>query len=460
MQELSAIARRYFPVSRAARMVFVPHAHYRYSGLCAYIALAAVRWPRVRTVFLLTTDHYGGRNCTPARAFTAGNLTMAPFPGVASCDAAAIDAEHSWQFLLPLLRHFTRGRQVTVHLLLLRQAQAGITETILRGMRADPSAVLIGNSDLYHGAPAGASADMGAAVNVLLRTNARLPPSACGPGVFSQFLQVAAAVPPWATGAPHVACAYNSSQNIHRLAAGAFTPAALFAPYTGNDRTVGYASLVYYGGDGGDGDGDGGSDDGDGGDESEDAHGSRLSPYEQYLLTATAYAALQPMRWSVPAILLRARAGVFVTIHAPGGALRGCVGTLSATGVVAAAAAYARAAAYRDGRFPPMSRAELAACTLTVTTLSPLRPLSMAAYLRTFVPGKHGVHLTTGGKGAYFLPVVSADMAAETGTGTNTTDIPRRLLSMLCAKAGLAGTCYNNGDAALELNTGTAMLHW
>jgi hypothetical protein len=126
---------------------------------------------------------------------------------------------------------------------------------------------------------------------------------------------------------------------------------------------------------------------------------------------------------------------------------------LAASPVTPATKTYAKAAAFHDSRFAPMTPAELAACSLTVTLLDPLREISLQGYLQSFRAGVHGVHLRVPGHSAYFLPVVGGDMLAAGEEA-----IARKLLSMLCKKAGLATSCYTSAALRLEVNTGTKML--
>jgi uncharacterized protein (TIGR00296 family) len=194
------------------------------------------------------------------------------------------------------------------------------------------------------------------------------------------------------------------------------------------DRVVGYASFVYTN------------------------NSAPLTAYEQYYLNAVAYLALGRSLY-VPNLQLPMRAGVFVTIKSPKGSLRGCVGTLTATPITIGTITYAKAAAFHDSRFKPMTPKELATCTLAVTLLDPLREISLQGYLQTFKPGVHGVHMRVPGGSAYFLPVVGGELQAS-----GQTNIAHKLLTLLCKKAGVNDDFYVSSVLRLELNTGTEML--
>lgn len=80
------------------------------------------------------------------------------------------------------------------------------------------------------------------------------------------------------------------------------------------------------------------------------------------------------------AAFLQAPAAVFVTLRQrPGGALRGCVGSIEAHLPLGhAVVAAARSAAFADPRFPPLSGAQLEWVRVEVSVLSPLRLLPVA----------------------------------------------------------------------------------
>ena len=120
----------------------------------------------------------------------------------------------------------------------------------------------------------------------------------------------------------------------------------------------------------------------------------------------------------------------FVTLHLDG-ALRGCIGTLEAERSLADdVARHARAAAFHDPRFEPLSVAEFGAIRIEVSVLEapqPLRAASESQALAALRPGVDGVLLEWRGRRATFLPQVW-DQLPE----------PRRFLAELKRKAGLA----------------------
>lgn len=103
---------------------------------------------------------------------------------------------------------------------------------------------------------------------------------------------------------------------------------------------------------------------------------------------------------------LRARCGAFVTLSA-GGRLRGCIGNLVGRRPLwQTVQAMARAAAFEDPRFSPVSEAELGGISIEVSVLSPLRRISSPAELEL---GRHGIFMVKGSRSGTFLPQVATD---------------------------------------------------
>lgn len=126
---------------------------------------------------------------------------------------------------------------------------------------------------------------------------------------------------------------------------------------------------------------------------------------------------------------LAAPGATFVTLT-QAGRLRGCIGSLEAHRSLAEdVAANARAAAFRDPRFPPLGSAELPSTRVEVSLLSPPSAIvfhdeaDACARLR---PGIDGVILEYGNHRATFLPQVWEDLPS-----------PADFLAHLKRKAGL-----------------------
>jgi len=130
--------------------------------------------------------------------------------------------------------------------------------------------------------------------------------------------------------------------------------------------------------------------------------------------------------------------GVFTTICLQG-QLRGCVGyVFPATSLFRAVAETARAAAFEDTRFLPVTRAEVPGLEVWLSVLS-----SLAAIQPECVQvGKHGLLVAQHGHRGLLLPQVPVEHGWDRLT----------FLEQTCRKAGLAIDAWQHG-AALEAFT-------
>lgn len=126
---------------------------------------------------------------------------------------------------------------------------------------------------------------------------------------------------------------------------------------------------------------------------------------------------------------LRAERAAFVTLHRDG-ELRGCIGHLEACqALVSDVAENAFAAAFRDPRFPPLTRQEASRLAVHISVLSPAEPMtfsSEADLLAQIRPGVDGLILRDGFARGTFLPSVWESLPQ-----------PRDFLNHLKRKAGL-----------------------
>ncbi len=133
---------------------------------------------------------------------------------------------------------------------------------------------------------------------------------------------------------------------------------------------------------------------------------------------------------------LREKGACFVTLKQEG-ELRGCVGNIEARHpLLEAVTAAARAAAFEDPRFPPLSAGELTSIRIEVSLLSALEPmaaLSEAEALRQIRPHVDGLVLESGRHRGVFLPQVWS-------SAPNTQDF----LGLLKLKAGLPIDFWSN----------------
>ncbi len=124
--------------------------------------------------------------------------------------------------------------------------------------------------------------------------------------------------------------------------------------------------------------------------------------------------------------------GAFVTVRR-GGALRGCIGNFEARGpLYRTVAEMARAAAFEDSRFPPLTREEYPEISLEISALTPLERILDPEAVTV---GRHGLYLVGGGRRGVLLPQVATEWGWDRVT----------FLEQTCRKAGLAPDAWRSG---------------
>jgi uncharacterized protein len=169
-----------------------------------------------------------------------------------------------------------------------------------------------------------------------------------------------------------------------------------------------------------------------------------LTPAERRVLLMLARESLEMAlqgldvpRLAEPTVALLEYTGAFVSLH-QGERLRGCVGTIAAERpLYVAVARMARAAAFDDPRFPPLTAIELSDVTIEVSRLSPTMP----ARPEDVQPGHHGVCVQHGVHRAVFLPQV----ATHYGWNRET------LLNELCGKALLPEDAWRQAETCITV---------
>ena len=130
--------------------------------------------------------------------------------------------------------------------------------------------------------------------------------------------------------------------------------------------------------------------------------------------------------------------GAFTTIYLSG-ELRGCVGyVLPISPVYRAVADTARAAAFEDSRFGPVTLQEARDLEIELSILSPPEPISAEA----IEIGRHGLLITMAGHRGLLLPQVPTEHHWDRKT----------FLEQTCRKAGLPLDAWQKG-AAIEAFT-------
>jgi uncharacterized protein len=171
---------------------------------------------------------------------------------------------------------------------------------------------------------------------------------------------------------------------------------------------------------------------------------AEFSPDERKLLLKLAHdsiaSALQRREISptAPSPHLAEARGAFTTVYCRG-ALRGCVGyVLPVASLYRTVAETARAAAFEDPRFPPITREELPEVEISLSILSPLQPIKA----EDVEVGRHGLLVSLGGRRGLLLPQVPVEHGWDRIT----------FLEQTCRKAGLPPNAWREG-AKLEAFT-------
>jgi AmmeMemoRadiSam system protein A len=134
--------------------------------------------------------------------------------------------------------------------------------------------------------------------------------------------------------------------------------------------------------------------------------------------------------------------GAFVTLHRRDGELRGCVGMMqSDRPLLETVARMAVAAATEDGRFEPVTEAELPGLVIEISALGPLQPIRPDEV----EVGRHGLLVSHYGRRGVLLPQVPVEHGWDRET----------FLAHTCRKAGLAPETWQKAGVDLKGFTAT-----
>jgi len=132
-----------------------------------------------------------------------------------------------------------------------------------------------------------------------------------------------------------------------------------------------------------------------------------------------------------PSEHLAEQRGAFTTLHLHG-KLRGCIGYVIATApLYRTVAETARAAAFQDPRFQPITENEVANLVIEISVLSPLAPIRA----EDVVVGRHGLLVAQGNHRGLLLPQVPVEWGWER----------EEFLAQTCRKAGLPPDAWRQG---------------
>jgi AmmeMemoRadiSam system protein A len=171
---------------------------------------------------------------------------------------------------------------------------------------------------------------------------------------------------------------------------------------------------------------------------------AEYSQEERSLLLRLAHASIEAavdgreLDLTSPTPHLDEQRGAFTTLYVRG-QLHGCVGyVFPVASLYRTIAETARAAAFEDTRFPPMTKPDLDHLTVDISVLSPLRPI----HPDDVEIGKHGLLVAMGFRRGLLLPQVPIEHGWDRTT----------FLEQTCRKAGLAPDAWQRG-ATLEAFT-------
>ena len=123
--------------------------------------------------------------------------------------------------------------------------------------------------------------------------------------------------------------------------------------------------------------------------------------------------------------------GAFTTLHL-GAQLRGCIGYVVPTdSLYKTVGDTARAAAFEDPRFEPVTLSETPILKVEISVLSPLQPIQPDEV----VIGRHGLVVTQGNHRGLLLPQVAPEWEWDRET----------FLAQTCLKAGLPADAWQHG---------------
>ena len=98
----------------------------------------------------------------------------------------------------------------------------------------------------------------------------------------------------------------------------------------------------------------------------------------------------------------------------------------------------ARSSAFRDPRFPALSRDEFEKTSIEISVLSPLRRIEDPDVVQ---PGRDGLYIRCAGRSGVLLPQVAVEQGWDR----------RRFIEHTCLKAGLDRDAWRRADAQLEI---------
>jgi AmmeMemoRadiSam system protein B/AmmeMemoRadiSam system protein A len=140
----------------------------------------------------------------------------------------------------------------------------------------------------------------------------------------------------------------------------------------------------------------------------------------------------------IASVTLNEHRGAFVTLHKQG-KLRGCIGHIQAEKPLAKTVVeMAKAAAFHDPRFPPVTSEELELLEYEISVLTPLRRISTVEEIEV---GIHGIYMKRGSSSGLLLPQVATEWDWDRTT----------FLEHTCTKAGLPEDAWKDNKTEIYI---------
>lgn len=136
--------------------------------------------------------------------------------------------------------------------------------------------------------------------------------------------------------------------------------------------------------------------------------------------------------------MLRRPSGAFVSLHTNDGGLRGCIGSIEPVApLYEAVLSNAINAAFRDPRFYPLRKDELAHVHIEISVMSPIEPVTSVGEIEV---GRDGLIIRWGSRAGLLLPQVATEYGWDRET----------FLDHTCVKAGLPAGSWRLPECLIE----------
>jgi uncharacterized protein len=135
--------------------------------------------------------------------------------------------------------------------------------------------------------------------------------------------------------------------------------------------------------------------------------------------------------------IFKEKRGAFVTLHHEGN-LRGCIGNIVGVNpILQTIVEMSKSSAFRDPRFPPLSKVEYSGIDIEISILS---PIEQVGDISDIVVGRDGLIVSSGFNSGLLLPQVPVEQGWDLET----------FLTHTCYKAGLPGDSWKKPGLKME----------